>query len=201
MFYETVEDTFKYLGKIPKGNLIEFGVFNGNTLNRLIKGAEQAGQPFVNVLGLDSFIGLPAESKGVYDNSIEWPPGAFNVSKDFNLQSVEEAIEFVRGRIDRKDINFYPGFFSESLTEELGKKLENSVSYCHIDVDIYISTIQVLDWVLSHNILKRGAVIRMDDWMSVPEYKGGNSLAWIDMQRKYRFMSNRLSMNVFQYLG
>lgn len=200
MYYSTVEDTFQFLGKLPKGNLVEFGIFSGNTMNRLIKGAEKEGNPFIEVHGLDSFVGLPAETKGVYENS-DWPIGAFNVSHDFGLKSVDEAMEFVRGRIERKDINFYPGFFSESLTQELGEKLVNSISYAHIDVDIYSSSFQVLDFIFTYKLLLRGAIIRYDDWCSVPEYKGGNSLAHADIVRKWRPMFNRLSTNVFQYLG
>lgn len=200
MYYQDVESTFQYLDKLPKGDLIEFGVFNGNTMNRLIKGAEAANNPFLTVHGFDSFIGLPKESHGVYQNP-EWPEGAFNVSADYNLCSVREAVAFVRDRIERKGIDFYPGFFSESLTEELGKKLEDSTSYAHIDVDIYSSSWQVIDWILTHKVLKRGAVIRYDDWISTPEYKGGNSLAHADAVRKHRAVFNRLSVNVFQFLG
>lgn len=200
MFYQTVEDTFKYLDKLPKGNLLEFGIFNGNTMNRLIKGAEVANQPFVEVHGFDSFIGLPKEAEGVEQNP-EWPEKAFSVSHDFNLNSVQEAMEFVRGRIERKDINFYPGFFSVSLTDELGKSLENTCSYLHVDVDIYSSSWQVLDWIFTHRVMKHGGIIRYDDFISTKLYKGGNSLAHIDALRKHRFMVNPLSINVFQYLG
>jgi hypothetical protein len=200
MYYQTVEDTFQYLPKLPKGNLIEFGVFNGNTMNRLIKGAEAANNPFVAVLGFDSFIGLPKETDGIYHNP-DWPEGAFNVSKDFGLQSVDEALTFVRGRIDRKDIDLVPGFFSETLTPTLAGIFLNDFSYIHIDVDIYSSTFQVLDWLLSYKLIKHGAVVRYDDWISTPEYMGGNSLAHADAVRKHRVMFNRLSVNVFQYLG
>jgi hypothetical protein len=200
MYYQTVEDTFQYLPKLPQGSLIEFGVFNGNTMNRLINGAVKANNEFIEVHGFDSFIGLPKETTGVEQNP-DWPEGAFNVSKDYNLCSVNEAVDFVRERIDRKNIEFYPGYFSSSLTEELGKKLENSASYAHIDVDIYSSTWQVLDWLLEYKVLKHGAVVRYDDWISTTEYRGGNSLAHADAVRKHRVMFNRLSVNVFQYLG
>lgn len=198
--YETVEGTFQWMKQLPKGHLLEFGVFSGNTMNRLIKGAEAAGQPFENVYGFDSWVGLPKETDGVWQNP-EWPEKAFSVCYDFNLKSTEEALEFVRGRIERKDINLVSGFFTETLTEELGKQLTNSCSYLHVDVDIHASTVQVLDFIFSNQILKTNTLIRYDDWMSTPEYQGGNSLAHLQAEIKYGLRFNRLGMNVFQYVG
>lgn len=200
MIYETVEGTFQWMNKIPNGYLLEFGIFSGNTMNRLIKGAEAAGKPFEMVYGFDSFIGLPEETKGVWQNP-EWPKGAFNVCFDFDLKSVEHGIEFVRSRVERKDICLIPGFFSESLDDEMGLQLWNSCSYLHVDVDIHSSTLQVLDFVIGYGVLKHGALVRYDDWASTPEYQGGNSLAHLQIENKYQVNWNRLGVNVFQYLG
>lgn len=198
--YFTVEDTFQFLSKISNGNLVEFGVFNGNTMNRLIKGAEVAGQPFEKVYGFDSFVGLPKETEGVWHNP-EWPEGAFNLCDFYKLPTIQDGMQFARDRVDRKDINLIPGFFSDSLTEEIGKGLENSCSYLHIDVDIHASTVQVLDFIFTYSILKYGALVRYDDWISTPEYQGGNSLAHQQIENKYKVNWNRISTNVFQFIG
>ena len=200
MSYLTVEDTFQFMNKLPNGNLLEFGIFSGNTMNRLIKGAESVGKPFEKVYGFDSFIGLPEETKGVWQNP-EWPKGAFNVCFDFDLKSVEHGMEFVRSRVERQDINLIPGFFSESLVREIGEPLRDSCSYLHIDVDIHASTVQVLDFIFNYSILKYGALVRYDDWASTPEYQGGNSLAHMQAEIKYKIDWNRISMNVFQFIG
>ena len=200
MSYLSVEDTFPLLNRIPEGDLIEFGVFSGNCLNRLIKGAESAGKPFKGVVGFDSFIGIPKETEGVLHNP-EWPEGAFNVCKDFNLQSIEEGIEFVRGNVERKDIQLVPGYFEKSLTPILGDLLIDSTSYAHIDVDLYSSTIEVLDWIFTHRVLKVGAIIRYDDWMWCREGEAGNSLAHQQMVQKYGVQFNRLAYNVFQLMS
>lgn len=197
--YETVEGTFQWMNQIPKGNLLEFGVFSGNTMNRLIKGAEASGQPFEAVYGFDSWVGLPKETEGVWQNP-EWPAGAFNVCHDFNLKSTEEALVFVQGRVERKDIVLVSGFFTDTLNEGWGNSLKESCSYLHVDVDIHASTLQVLDFIFKYNILKSGALIRYDDWMSTPEYQGGNSLAHLQAELKYGVQFNRLGMNVFQYI-
>ena len=200
MSYLTVEDSFQFFPKLPSGNLLEFGVFSGNCLNRLINGAEAAGFPFVNVYGFDSFVGLPKETPGVYQNP-EWPEAAFSLCNDYKLNSIDEAMDFVRGRVDRKDITLVPGFFDKSLDETWGNLLRNSASYIHIDVDIHRSSVEVLDFVFTYEIPKIGCLIRYDDWCSTPEYRGGNSLAHIDAERKYKVKFNRVATNIFQYLG
>lgn len=199
MSYLTVEDTFQFLTKIPQGNLVEFGVFSGNTMNRLIKGAEAANQPFEKVFGFDSFEGLPKETDGVWQNP-EWPEGAFNVCKDFNLQTIGEAIDFVKNRVERKDIRLIPGFFEWSLSS-YAEELKDSASYLHIDVDIYRSTCEVLEFLFSNRVAKPLSLFRYDDWISTPEYKGGNSLAHLELSRKYKINFNRIDTNVFQLIN
>ncbi len=198
--YLTVEDTYQFLDKIPDGNLIEFGVFSGNCFNRLIKGAEAAGKPFHEVYGFDSFTGIPEETEGVLHNP-EWPVGAFNVCKDFNLKSVEEAIAFVRNNVERKDIKLIDGYFEKSLTPDVGEGLSNSASYIHIDVDLYRSSVEVLDFILTYQVLKIGGIIRYDDWLWCAEGEAGNSLAHQQMVQKYNVKFNRLSTNVFQLVS
>lgn len=199
MMYLTIEDTYQLLDKIPSGNLAEFGVFSGNTMNRLINGAANAKNPFIEVYGFDSFIGLPKENPNVWNNP-EWPEGAFSLCKDFNLNSIEEALTFVKNNVERKDINLIPGFFKESLTEEIGRKLSNTCSYLHIDVDIYTSSKQVLNFIFDYKIAKPFSIFRFDDWNSTPEYQGGNSLAYLEICRKHRPIFHRISNNVFQLM-
>jgi hypothetical protein len=197
--YLSVEDTFQFLDRIPNGNLIEFGVYTGNYLNRIINGAEDCGNPFENVYGFDSWVGLPKENNKVWHHP-DWPEGAFSLCKDFNLSNVEEAIQYVRDRVKRKDINLISGFFETSLTEEIGNKLHDSASYIHIDVDIYSSTVEVLDFIFTYNIAKNLCLFRYDDWCGTPEYHGGNSLAHLEAQAKYPVMFNRIATNVFQLI-
>lgn len=196
--YHTVEDCFVYLRNAPTGALLEFGVFSGNTMNRLIKGAERMQRPFTAIYGFDSFCGLPKEATHVYQNP-EWPEGAFNVQADFGLKSTEEAMAFVRGNVERKDIELIPGFYSDSLP-----KIKNDLpgcSFLHIDVDIYQSTKEVLDFVFSRKLLLDGCLIRYDDWMSTPLYQGGNSLAHVEAEKKYGINFETIGMNLFRFWG
>jgi hypothetical protein len=200
MSYLTIEDTFQFLDKVPNGNLIEFGVFNGNTMNRLIKGAEEKGKQFKLVYGFDSFIGLPKETDGVWNNP-EWPEGAFNLCDFYKLDSIDSGIKFARDRIERKDIVLIDGFFDKTLNKYLGEVLRETGSYIHIDVDIHRSTAEVLDFLFTYNIPKLYSIIRYDDWCSTPEYQGGNSLAHKQAEEQFSLKFNRIATNVFQYLG
>jgi hypothetical protein len=201
MTYLSVEDTFQYLDKLPNGNLIEFGVFSGNCLNRLIKGAENVGKPFEEIYGFDSWIGLPKENEYVWQNP-EWPEKAFSLCNDFQLNNNDDAMRFVREKVERKDINLISGFFSESLTEKLGQKLQNTASYLHIDCDIYQSSFEVLDWILKYQIAKIGSLFRFDDFNSTPYGEGGQSLALIQCIQKYKFKyqqyNNILILNSYE---
>ena len=199
MSYFTVEDTFQFLDKIPQGYLLEFGVFSGNTMNRLIKGAEAANNPFDEVWGFDSFTGIPKETEGVKHNP-EWPEHAFSLCHDFNLQTVGEAIDFVHSRVERKDVRLIPGYFEWSLPP-YANKLVDKANYIHIDVDIYRSTIEVLNFVLDNRIAKVGSLWRYDDTLWCNWGEAGNTLAHVEMTKKYKIGWNQLSDNVFQLIS
>lgn len=203
MLYSTIEDCREFIEKLPEGNLIEWGVFAGRGINRIVSTAESVFYNFKEIYGFDSFTGLPTESENVAINP-EWKPGEFSVCRDFNITSVEDAVKFVQNKINRKDAQLIPGFFKDSFDEIIGKKLENSCSYASIDVDLHSSTKEVLDFIFTYNILKNKAIIRYDDWIwsgyHHEEWSGGNSLAHLQAEIKYGIKFNRLTMNVFQYI-
>jgi hypothetical protein len=197
--YLSVEETFQFLDVIPDGYLVEFGVMTGNTMNRLIQGAEKAGKSFEQVYGFDSFMGIPNETEGVLKNP-EWPVGAFDVRKEFKVKTKEEAMLIIREKVERKDIILIDGYFEKSLTSKIAEKLINRASYVHIDVDLYSSSIEVLNFIFEYKILKEGGILRYDDWMWCKEGEAGNSLAHQQMTQKYKVRFNRLSYNVFQLI-
>ncbi len=197
--YFTVEDTFQFLDKIPQGYLLEFGVFSGNTMNRLIKGAEAANNPFEQVWGFDSFTGIPKETEGVKHNP-EWPENAFSLCHDFGLATIGEAIDFVHSKVERQDIKLIPGYFESSLPF-YANKLKNKASYIHIDVDIYRSTVEVLNFVLSNKVAKIGSILRYDDTMWCNYGEAGNTLAHLELTRKYKVQWNRITDNVYQLIN
>jgi len=232
MHYLSPEETFQYIPGLPKGNLMEFGVYNSNYMRRLIKGSIEQKNQFIDVWGFDSWKGLPPEQDGVYLNP-DWPPGAFSILADYGLNTVEECMDFVAKRVseyldmtysffeennnvreylffDGKNenknrqafaLNLVPGFFTESLTSDLGQALKDSVSYFHIDCDLYISSKDCLNWVFKHKIAKESSLFRFDDWGSTPLWTAGNSKAFMGVTNKYEIIWSQLGNNVFIYNG
>lgn len=206
MNFYSVEDTFKHVPALPQGALLEFGVLSGSCMRRIIAGALCNKYHFDAVYGFDSWQGLPEEAANVW-RSPDWPAGAFNLKKDFNLATSEDCIEFVTNRIleyvDKKDLpplEFFSGFFSQSLTPYLGATLADTVSYCHVDVDLYISTKQCCDWLFKNNILKRYALVRYDDWIYNGAY-AGNNRAHFELTKKYNINWQPVADNAFIYMG
>lgn len=193
MNFSTIEDTFPWIDMvIPKnGNLIEFGVYHGDCMTRLNKEADRIGKPFKEIWGFDSFEGLPPNNEGHPD----WVAGAFNVVKDDNFDSAEQAMAFIRARVGR-EINFVKGWFDQTTTPELGKQLSGSASYIHIDCDLYSSSFTALNWLFKYRVPKVYSIIRYDDWASTA-YNAGQRLAHRQIEQKYEIDFMQLSENVF----
>lgn len=123
--------------KIPAGEILEFGVFKGVTINRLAKKL-----PDRKIIGFDSFEGLPED----------WDMGQkFTKKEAFDrggvMPEVPENVELVKG------------FFDEVLPEY--KKKLGKIGFLHADADLYSSTKTVLD-ELNHLIIP-GTIIRFDE--------------------------------------
>jgi len=162
------------------GTCLEFGVSIGNTY---MWQAEQILTEFKNnkLIGFDSWEGLPEESKNV------WYPdrhsiGAFAYPKEL----VEARLKVLLNDIPDERFQFVDGFFSESLTGELQKQIDD-VIFINIDVDIHKSTIELLVFVKP--FLRSGVIIYWDDWLDpqdVSEKHGswGEHLAWEEWSKE-----------------
>jgi hypothetical protein len=58
-------------------------------------------------------------------------------------------------------------------------------SFVDIDVDLHLSTVEVLTWMLDNNLIIPKTIIYFDDWGSTKEYEGGESLAWKQTINRY----------------
>ncbi len=186
--FATVEDTFKYIDQIPDGNLMEFGVYHADTLERLCK-----RKHFEQVWGLDSFCGLPKNNEGNPD----WVESAFNVCKDKGFKSIKEAKKYIIERVGRTDLNLIEGWFEDTLTKDLGWQLYDSCSYAHIDCDLFSSSLTCLEWLFKYNVMKEGCLIRFDDWHTYAEYHCEQPKAYALTVAKYQPMISRVFQNVF----
>jgi hypothetical protein len=138
------------------GLILEFGVFQGATINIL---ADE--RPQDRLYGFDSFEGLPED----------WTPGApaghFNVD---TLPHVRDNVELVRGWFDRS----LPPFL-----EQHGEK----AALIHIDCDLYSST-QVVLAQLRDRICS-GTVIVFDEYFNYPGWDQHEFLAWQEFVARY----------------
>ena len=128
--------------KLNKGYFLEFGVFNGKSINILSKLRKD------NIFhGFDTFEGLPEEWD--MGNKII-PKGYFKLDKLPNVNN---------------NVILYKGLFEDTIPE-WKKKFKDPISFINIDCDLYNSTKTVLE-SLNSQIIKN-TIIRFDDLL--PSY-------------------------------
>jgi hypothetical protein len=211
--YDMLWNLGEYLHLAPDGYYYEFGVCTGKAIDIVLAMTEEKDywpeitkkidKPFKGVLGFDSFTGLPKENAKVWNNP-EWPEGAFNSLEVFKVNTVSEVITKLREMWSKyyTKIDLVPGFYSDSLTEFLADCLQDKkASFVHIDCDIYQSTIECMDWIISNDLALIDSIWRFDDWISTPEWTAGESLAMLEISHRYNLKWNRLSTNMFQFKG
>ncbi len=144
-----------------RGDYHEFGVFEGRSF---IKSALAFRQQLpkeeydaMQFWAYDSFEGLP-ETHDKYAPS-HFKKGAYSASQNLFLSRVNAA------GVDKNKVKAIPGFYDQSLTEELAKDVfkDRKVAMTYIDCDIYESTVPIFKF-LTHG-LQVGSVIVIDDWV------------------------------------
>lgn len=141
----------------------EFGCHSGRTFSTVINAAHYLKIKNTEFYAFDSFKGLPSTDKkedGIFKL------GAFNTSKKDFISIIKNSTG-----LEIKSKNMIEGFYESSLTPELQSKLPK-VGIVHIDVDLYSSTVTVLNFIKP--LLMNGSVILFDDWYCFPpsENKG-----------------------------
>jgi hypothetical protein len=132
-----------------EGNILEFGVFNGTTINIISNIFSKD-----TVWGFDSFEGLPEDWK-TNNKKLKWPKGHFKVNE---LPTVN------------KNVNLVKGWFDKTLLSWVNNNTSN-IKLLHIDCDLYSSTKTVLS-LLNHLIVP-GTVIIFDEmynWKNPKDY-------------------------------
>jgi predicted O-methyltransferase YrrM len=152
---------------IKIGNVLEFGVFDGTTINVI-------SNFFKNeiVYGFDSFEGLPEKWKMSDRNIFE--VGHFSVT---NLPTVNENVKLIKG------------WFDDTLPIWIKNYKNENIKFLHIDCDLYSSTSTILN--LLNNKIDTGTIIVFDDfyyWKSPLKYefwKKGEYKALVEWITKY----------------
>jgi len=140
--YMVLQFAMRLAYRVP-GNIVEFGVFEGQSTRALrqIRRRIQLGQilgPRKEIFACDSFEGLPEsyENQGV---------GAFAC-----------APPSIPG------VNIVVGFFEDSLTPELAQRV-GRVALASLDADLYSSTLCALRWLTP--LLGPGSVLLFDQYL------------------------------------
>lgn len=135
------------------GLCLEFGVFNGTTINSVAK-----ARPDLEFHGFDSFEGLPED----------WEMGGKFVRADaFDRKGVMPEVE--------DNVKLYKGWFENTIDEFIRSqskegymKMDKTISYLHVDCDIYSSTVTIFDYL--NEYIVPGTIIRFDElscWRTV----------------------------------
>lgn len=142
--------------KIPQV-YYEFGCHSGRTFSATVNAANYLGMKDATFFAFDSFSGLPQTSKnqdGIFQEG-EYSTG------------IEEFKSIVKKNtgLELSENNIIEGFYNNSLSEDLQRKMPQ-VGIVHIDVDLYSSTVEVLEFIKPLVVV--GSILVFDDWYCFP---------------------------------
>lgn len=147
-------------GKTLPATFFEFGCHSGRTFSAAINSAQYVNLMSFKAYAFDSFEGLP-ETNEKLDGYFE--SGTFCTNRADFEKIVRKQTGFVMSRDQ-----IIEGFYSKSLTIDLRKALPK-IGVVHIDVDLYSSTVEVLNFIAP--LLVNGSVVLFDDWYCFPPGK------------------------------
>lgn len=179
-------------------DLYEFGVYTGRYMRMLVVELARRGVPYRKFFGFDSFQGLPEEANTTRTRLSKnvWKPGAFNAADIFQVHSATELELKLKRFINDSRVEFVRGFYNESLTPQLAEERSmRPALYVEIDCDLYISSVQALDWMLANKLIVKGTVLGYDDLITGGE--GGERRAHAEMVAKYGLKLRKLRQYIF----
>lgn len=177
-----------FLNKNDFSEVYQFGVFNGDSMGKLLRVFRDAGRPITKMYGFDSFEGFPETDENYQDC---WVKGGLNATEHMGCSSIDECMLTILEKLrpDQGDaqITLVPGYFSDSLTDERAAGM-GPAALIDIDVDLYSSAVEVLEFVIKNGILASGTLVWYDDWGGSPRWQenaDGESLAHKEACEKY----------------
>ena len=147
---------YTYIAELPAVYL-EFGCHSGRTFSSAVRAARYLKLKDAHFYAFDSFEGLPET-----DHSTDgfFKAGTFSTSlKDFR------SIVRNKSGLNLNLSNIVKGFYDASLTDALQKRIPTA-GVIHIDVDLYSSTVDVLNFIKP--LMTVGTVLLFDDWYCFP---------------------------------
>ena len=181
---------------VTNRDVYEFGIYLGNSMVQIEEELITRGKVPAMTRYCDSFDGFPRDLS-------TWMPGErvhydgdggmFSAARKLGCLSPEDAAAKV---IERCDPSIHSetviGFYDESL-ERAYNDSWLPAAYVDIDVDLYCSARDVLDFMFRHKLIVPGTVIFYDDWIVGPEFEGGESQAHVEMIEKYSVTCTKIA--------
>jgi len=171
-------------------DLYTFGVYTGSSVKFWLEQLGAIGIATGPMWGFDSFEGLPDEAEGVKKECAAWDKGAFSAADQFGVYTFGEVrakIEEFLGPALAAKTKLIKGFFSDSLTPTLAaERGMKPALLIDMDVDLYISCYQCLDWLYANKLIVPGTVIYYDDVSVVKAHEGGELMAHNQLCEKYQ---------------
>jgi hypothetical protein len=177
-------------------DVYQFGVYLGGSMKHM----HNKVRFYHHMWGFDSFKGLPAETPGIKIEGNHWLPGAFSSEgalKQSNSTNARRIVEKILARVNVRS-TLIEGFFNESLPRMILSNFRRAL-LIDIDVDLYISAKQVLDWLFKNKIATAGSLIRYDDWNS-GDTSWGEPKAHAEIVSIYKVKLRRFGWNEYEVI-
>lgn len=200
-------DIAQHIEYEPNMTILEFGVATGNTLSAMLDALIELQKIPKYVFGFDSFLGLPKEDASTILPD-EWQEGNFNIVDELKQKDIQtdtyNGIKLIKSRFEKYLshqilIELIVGWYSDLNEQQVVAYNIQPASYIHIDCDLYISTMQALDFLFANHLVKENCIIRYDDWKN-NSYIGEHK-AHLEAMQNYgwraEFIGSKFSNNVF----
>ena len=189
-------------------DVYQFGVYSGASMKAIASFFRAHEVPFHQIVGFDSFMGLPAEhisagSQAIYRFRLtkgDWRAGSLSAARYFARSSgsggdvlapLAVVLQQLTALVDEPRVRFVSGFFNESLTPQLARTMRPAL-YIDCDADLYSSTRESLEWMLAHKLVVPGTVLYYDDWQAGG--RSGQERAHAEFMKKHKVIAKRLAV-------
>ncbi len=143
-----------------RGEIVEFGVFKGNSLFRWIKFRDLLEQTSSRkIIGFDIFGDFP---EALFEEDKLKRDAFVNETKGGKSISYEEIISLLKDQNLYKNVDLIKGDILETLDVYLDNNPHLKISLLHIDVDLYEPTKYILERLYSK--VTKGGIIVLDDY-------------------------------------
>ena len=179
-------------------------VYTGASLKFWFEGFDAVKMETGPHWGFDSFEGLPPEADGMELECKAWLPGSFSAADQFGAYTFGEVRDKILEHVGPKyapQTKLIKGFFSDSLTPTLkAEKGMKPALLIDVDVDLYVSCVQCMEWMIQQGLLVKGTVVYYDDVSIVKADGGGELRAHEELSKKYNLEWRKLHDSCWECL-